>query len=86
MKFDKKKIILIMIIILYILFILISCSTDYEQKIREVINEINQIEKSDKWYNQYFNNLKFKGLKLALLMLETEQVIHAIVFNNFILE
>ena len=75
-----------MIIILCILFILISCRTDYEKKIRVVIFEINQIEESDKWYKQYFNNLKFKGLKIALLMLETEQVIHSIVFNNLILE
>jgi len=75
-----------MIIVLCILFILISCGNDYEQQIRVVINEINQIEESGKWYKQYFNNLKFKGLKIALLMLETEQVIHSIVFNNLILE
>lgn len=75
-----------MIVILCILFILISCGNDYKQQIRVVINEINQIEESDNWYERYFNNLKFKGLKIALLMLETEKVIHSIVFNNFVLE
>lgn len=75
-----------MIVVLCILFILISCGNDYEQQIRVLINEIYQIEESDKWYIQCFNDLKFKGLKIALLMLETEQVIHSIVFSNFILE